>query len=356
MTIEERISCFDILGGYLKEYIGSHCDHSEQNPEGEGHFGDLDRAINLAGIENPWFTREFVITALKNLSESISRSNTEQFLEPYKQRLSGQIKAKTIGVVMAGNIPLVGFHDFFCTLMAGHRFLGKSSSEDKRLLPAIAGLLIRINPGFRNMITFTEEKLKDADAIIATGSNNTFRYFEYYFGKYPHILRKNRNGVAVITGNETKNELSCLADDIFTYFGKGCRNISKLYLPKENDFDLLLESFAKYAHLKDHHKYVNNYNYYKTIFLVDRIPFHDAGNILLTESMVIASPVSVLHYEYYDNFSDLQTVLTHLEDQIQCKVCHEDRFLSSIKPGNAQSPALRDYADGVDTMDFLLNL
>jgi hypothetical protein len=257
---------------------------------------------------------------------------------------------------MAGNITVVGFHDFFCILLAGYHFLGKLSSEDSRLLPAIADILIRIDPEFKNLISFTDERLSDFDAVIATGSNNTYRYFEYYFGKYPHILRKNRNGVAILTGKETREELSGLADDIFIFFGKGCRSISKLYLPAGYDFQLLQEPFAGYNHYFNHHKYRNNYDYYKTIFILDKTPFIDLGHLLLIENTDKASPVSVLHYEYYNDLAIFNHILPGLKDQIQCIVCHDEQVFDSIKPGNAQSPELWDYADGFDTMEFLLSL
>jgi hypothetical protein len=356
MEIEERISGFESLGKYLKEYVslqtGNFISHSTEG----GIFSDLEYAISQAEVENPWFTRENILLALKNISLQLEKPKIEQFKSRYAEKLLIPGMPQTIGVVMAGNIPVVGFHDFFCILLAGHRFLGKLSHEDRRLLPAFADILISINPEFNNLISFTDERLKDFDSIIATGSNNSYRYFEYYFGKYPHILRKNRNGVAFLTGNETIEELSGFADDIFMYFGKGCRSISKLYLPKRYDFKLLQEPFDRYGHFFNHHKYRNNYDYYKAIYLIDKIPFIDMGHLLLIESMNIASPVSVINYEYYDNLLHLNNILPGMKEQIQCILCHDDKIPSSIKPGNAQCPELWDYADGVDTMEFLLNL
>jgi len=356
MKIKERISCFESLGIYLKEYVSLQSGNSINHSTDRIILKNLDSAVSQAEFENPWFTSENIMIALRNISISLERVKIEQFIHRYAEERMNHQASQTIGVVMAGNIPVVGFHDFFCILMAGHRFLGKLSSEDSRLLPAIADMLIGINPEFSTLISFSKERITDFDAIIATGSNNTYRYFEYYFGKYPHILRKNRNGVAILTGMETKEELSGLADDIFIFFGKGCRSISKLYLPEGYNFQLLQEPFARYNHLFNHHKYRNNYDYYKTLYLIDKILFIDLGQVLLIESMNTVSPVSVLNFEYYNDLLKLKNILTDTEDQIQCIVCHDQKVSGSIKPGNAQCPNLWDYADGVDTMEFLLNL
>jgi hypothetical protein len=257
---------------------------------------------------------------------------------------------------MAGNIPMAGFHDLFCILLAGHRFLGKLSSEDTWLLPAVAEILFFVNPGFKNLISFTKEKLSGFDAVIATGSNNSYRYFEYYFGKYPHILRKNRNGIAILTGNETSDDLSALVDDIFLYFGKGCRSVSKIYIPEDFRLESLSLPFQKYQHIINHHKYLNNYNYHKAIFLLEKIPFIDLGNSLLTKNAGAASPVSVIYYEHYQDSILLIDKLKDFEDQLQCVVSIDKDVTGSVRPGRSQFPSLSDWADGIDTMDFLLNL
>ena len=356
MEIEERISAFHTLGKYLKEYVGLQTgDFLSQSTEAD-IFSDLDDAVKQAEIENPWFTRENILIALNSISGSLERPRIEHFIQPYGERLVNQKPPRTIGVVMAGNIPVVGFHDFFCILMAGHHFQGKLSSGDFRLLPAIAEILIRICPEFNTLVSFTDNRLHDFDSVIATGSNNSYRYFEYYFEKYPHILRKNRNGIAILTGRETREELSGLADDIFMFFGKGCRSISKLFLPRGYDFQLFQEPFSRYSHFFNHHKYRNNYDYYKTICIIDKIPFIDFGHILLVERMDITSPVSVLNYEFYDDLAYVTGKLPGMADQVQCIICHDEKVISSIKPGKAQFPELWDYADGVDTMEFLLNL
>jgi len=356
MEIEDRISAFVTLGKYLMESVSlQNGDFISQPTEGS-MFSNIENAVMQAQLENPWFTRDNILIALKNISASLERPKIEHFMQPYADRLTDQKTPQTIGVVMAGNIPAVGFHDFLCVLLAGRRFLGKLSSEDFLLLPAIAELLVRIKPEFGELIAFTDKRLHDFDSVIATGGNNSHRYFEYYFDKYPHILRKNRNGVAILTGRETSEELSGLADDIFMFFGKGCRSIAKLFLPEGYDFQLLHEPFTRYNHLFNHHKYRNNYDYYKTIFIIDKIPFIDFGNLLLVESMDTASPVSVLNFEYYNDVVNVKNILQGMNEQIQCIVCHNEMISPSIKPGKAQSPELWDYADGVDTMEFLLNL
>ena len=280
----------------------------------------------------------------------------EIFVKPYRERLIRSETQKTIGAVMAGNIPMAGFHDLFCILLAGHRFLGKLSSEDTWLLPAVAEILFFVNPGFKNLISFTKEKLSGFNAVIATGSNNSYRYFEYYFGKYPHIFRKNRNGIAILTGNETTEDLSELADDIFLYFGKGCRSVSKIYIPEDFRFESLLLPFQKYQHIINHHKYLNNYNYHKAIFLLEKIPFIDLGNSLLTKNAGTASPVSVIYYEYYQDRSRFIDKLKDFEDLLQCVVSIDKNVAGSVRFGRSQFPSLSDYADGIDTVEFLLNL
>jgi len=257
---------------------------------------------------------------------------------------------------MAGNIPAVGFHDFLSVLLAGHHLLAKLSSDDQYLLPDIAEILINIEPSFNDHITFTLEKIQDFDAVIATGSNNTSRYFNYYFGKYPHIIRKNRNAIAVLGGNESRDELNGLAEDIFTYFGLGCRNVSRLFVPKDYDFKAFYEGIEGFSDIGNHHKYVNNYDYNKSVFLVNMEPHFDNGFLILKENAAIASPVSVMHYERYENLDEVNSFVSRESESIQCVVSALTEVQGSIRPGSAQHPKLWDYADGVDTLRFLLNL
>lgn len=257
---------------------------------------------------------------------------------------------------MAGNIPAVGFHDFLSVLMSGHKLIARLSSDDDKLLPAIADILVAIEPEFEELITFEGGKLNGFDAVIATGSDNTARYFEYYFGKYPHVIRKNRNGVAVLNGDESKEDLNCLADDIFLYFGLGCRNVSRIFVPLKYDFQKLLSVIEKRNGILENSKYFNNYEYNKAIYLINKTGHFDSANLLLVQNEQIASPVSVLNYEYYSDLHLLEKTLEAREMEIQCVVSNEGRLKKVIPFGSTQQPKLWDYADGVDTMRFLLKL
>ena len=257
---------------------------------------------------------------------------------------------------MAGNIPLVGFHDFLSVLISGKVFKGKLSSQDEFLLPFLADKLIDIAPDFQSKIIFVSHLLKDFDAVIATGSNNSARYFDYYFGKYPHIIRRNRNSIAVIIGNETKEQMEKLADDVFLYFGLGCRSISKVFVPKGYDITLILDAFQHYAYLHEHTKYFNNYEYNKSIFLLNKVLHLDNGFCLLTQRDTYASPVSVLYYEEYDQLEVLEQRLMMEKEQVQCIVGGEKVNIEHENFGNSQYPALSEYADNVDIMSFLGSL
>jgi hypothetical protein len=263
---------------------------------------------------------------------------------------------KTVAVVMAGNIPAVGFHDFLSIIMSGHKILAKLSTDDKYLIPAIADLMIAAEPGFSDLIEFTEGTIKDFDAVIATGSNNTARYFNHYFGKYPHIIRMNRNALAVLTGEEETEDLKSLGDDIFMYYGLGCRNVSKIMVPQDYNFKGFFEAIESFAAVANHHKYANNYDYNKSIFLVNGDAHFDNGFLLLKEATPMASQVSVLHYERYDNLDSVNTFIRNESDNIQCVISSEKNVKGAIPPGTGQYPKLWDYADGVDTMEFLLSL
>jgi hypothetical protein len=354
MTIKKRIEGFVNMGNYLKEFVSGEPGTSSCSTVKEIAYSFLENAVLEAEMENPWFTRSNILLALTNIGVSLERNAIERFAKQYEEKLNCLQSVKTVAVIIAGNIPLVGFHDFFCILMAGHKFLGKLSAEDSKLFPAIAEILIRTDEQFREMIRFTSMKIESFDAVIATGSNNTNRYFEYYFGKFPHILRKNRNSVAVITGKESMKELSALADDIFSYFGKGCRSVSKLFLPKGFLIESLIGPFSGYNHLIRHNKYANNYNYYKTVFIIDKKPFVDMGYWLLAEDESFDTPVSVVNYEYYEELPALLKILNEFTGQIQCIICHDRNIPGALSPGTAQNPELFDFADRVDTMDFLL--
>ena len=325
---------------------------SLEGPVAEAYESTMRRAEH----ENPWFTSAFQVKALSNLGSSLTEEQLIGWVDRYEGLADSQKASLTVGIVMAGNIPVVGFHDLVCVLLSGHRFLGKLSSDDRVLLPFIASRLIEMEPALRDRLTFAGQRLEGFDAVIATGSNNTSRYFEYYFGKYPHIIRKNRNGVAVITGRETRDELVRLGEDVFLFFGLGCRSVSKLFVPEGYDFGDMLNAFGEYGGVVDVNKYRNNYDYYRSIYLINGVEHLDNGHILLTRDHRIASPPSVLYYEPYTSAGEVRGRMNSEWDHIQCIVSSSGWFERAIPFGMAQRPQLWDYADGLDTMEFLLGL
>ena len=260
-----------------------------------------------------------------------------------------------MGLILAGNIPLVGFHDFLSVLISGNNVLIKTSSNDQFLLPFLAKYLIAIEPELSNKITFVEGKLENFDAVIATGSNNTARYFEYYFKDKPSIIRKNRNSVAVLNGEETKEQLMALGEDIFRYFGLGCRNVSKLFVPKGYSFNAFFEAIFEYQDIIHYEKYANNYDYNKAVFLMSNFKLLDNGFLTIKEDSSYASPISSVFYEFYENLEELQIRLESESEQIQCIVSN-NLVKNSIDFGQTQRPNLWDYADNVDTISFLLTI
>ncbi len=301
-----------------------------------------------AGNENRWFTPEAVEMAITGIAKMLDKDALEKWVNDYTISNSN----KRIGIVMAGNIPLVGFHDLLSVLISRHTALIKLSSQDKVLMPLVTQLLISIAPNLKSQIKYVD-KLENMDAVIATGSDNSARYFKQYFGKQPNIIRKNRTSCAVLTGSETDEEILALGEDIFTYFGLGCRNVSKLYVPTGYDFVRLLGLLEQYKEIGNHSKWVNNYDYNKSIYLVNREPHLDNGFLLLRKSQQMVSPLAVLFYEEYDNISTLKSLLANNTDKIQCVVGKKDSEVSSIAFGEAQYPEVWDYADGVDTLSFL---
>jgi hypothetical protein len=260
--------------------------------------------------------------------------------------------AKRVAVIMAGNIPLVGFHDFLTVLLFGHTIEAKLSSDDKRLLPLIGEMLITLYPDFKERIHFVE-RIKNPEAVIATGSDNTARYFDYYFGKYPNVIRKNRTSIAVLKGDETKEELEKLGEDIFAYFGLGCRNVSKLYMPKNFNTDRIFEAIVGFNEVYNNNKYANNYDYHRAIFLLNKEPFLENGFAIMREHESLHTPISVIHYERYQNQDSISQTLQILKEEIQCVV---GNTAGAVPFGKAQQPALWDYAHGVDTVAFLIGL
>lgn len=309
----------------------------------------------ITGSYNPWFTESNLRYALNELGNSLTVENLLKWTGEYPV-LKEKNTLRKVAVIMAGNIPLVGFHDFLSVLITGNMFIGKLSSKDDKLLPSLANLLIEIEPEFINYIRFSDNKLSDFDAVIATGSNNSARYFEYYFGKYPHIIRKNRNSAGVLTGDESDEEIKKLCDDIFVYFGLGCRSVSKLFLPEHFNLDSIFKNSLIYKDVINHNKYSNNYDYNKAVYLLENIEFKDNGMMLMKEDIGYASPVSVVFYERYSTIENVKKRLQEDKELIQCVVSNEKLIEHAIPYGESQKPKLWDYADDVDTVKFLTGL
>lgn len=356
MKSEQRIRALIRLGLVLRKLQTS--DYETYTPDtlsvNERDALDSLKDACLQSVQrNPWFTIENVYHAV----DGISRMLTDFALNDWASKYSiNKTSPKKVAVILAGNIPAVGFHDFLCVLMSGHHFIGKLSSSDSVLLPAISKLLIAIEPEFNSKIAFTDSKISDFDAVIATGSNNSSRYFDYYFGKYPNIIRSNRNSIAVLTGNETEEQLKDLAEDVFRYFGLGCRNVSMLFVPDSYDFLPMLNNFSKHFDATLYSKYMNNYEYNKALVLINQTPHYDNGSVLLEQNDGFNTPVSVLHYQYYSDFSRVLTTIETHKSLIQCVVSEPGLIKGSISFGQTQYPSVSDYADGVDTMEFLLSI
>lgn len=354
MNKNERIKAFVELGNFLSQFSSEDAKPTEHRLNST-YYDEFKNLLARVSNENLWFTPLHVHESIKGICSFLKEKKLNEWLAHYTiPNQNTQIK---VAVIMAGNIPMVGFHDMLSVLLSGHSFVGKLSSKDNQLLNFVSRLLIKINSEFKSLITFQSERLSGENkfnAIIATGSNNSARYFEAYFKKYDHIIRRNRNSVAVLTGKETDEELKALGRDVFLYFGLGCRNVSKLYIPKEYNLVHLLDCWKNYSFISNHNKYANNYDYQRSILLMNRIKHLDTGFVLLNENTAITSPIGVVNYEYYSEINSLKQSLKSNSDQIQCIVSNE--FSNSIPFGKAQEPELYDYADQVDTMAFLSNL
>jgi hypothetical protein len=337
----------------LSDYIGDCLNQQKTGTYPDNKSNGL--AIANAAGTNPWFTPEFVTEALIGIRQLLKPDRLFQWASENNLPDKPQLR-KTVGLVMAGNIPAVGFHDLLCVLVSGHYALVKLSSADNYLIPALINELCRIEPGFSGMVTYTDHQLKGFDAVIATGSDNTARYFEYYFSSYPHIIRKNRNSIAIISGAETDAELISLSDDVFLYFGLGCRSVSKVFIPDSYDPRKLMAAFEKYSDVKKHSKYFNNYEYNKAIMLINREEHLDNGFLLLRPSTNLASPVSVLNYEYYQSPEGLAESLSAVSEKIQVIVSASGFVQDSVPFGRSQYPSVDDYADKVNTLEFLMSL
>ncbi|MDD2191761.1 MAG: acyl-CoA reductase [Bacteroidales bacterium] len=313
----------------------------------------LSVAIRKSYEDNPWFDANSIDLALKSIGKWLRKENLEAFTKNYSFANS----PKRVAVICAGNIPAVGFHDMLCVLLSGHKLLCKLSSQDKYLLPAIAELLIEEEPTLIDYIEFAEDRIKNFDAVIATGSNNTRRYFDYYFGSYPNIIRHSRTSIGVIVDENKHNTVpvnySLLMDDILTYKGLGCRNVSKIYVPENFDFTPLIEASKEYESFLDHNKYRNNYDYYKTIYIMNNVKFIDSGVLSILENKSLFNNVSILHFEYYKDIEDVIRAIEIEKDNIQCVVSNSRLISNSIEIGQAQNPKLNEFADNIDTMKFL---
>lgn len=335
MNLQQRIDLLSRLGEYIQ---------SDNN--------EWQQAKEKASRENGWFIPEFIELSVRNIAMAfLQKEALIKWAAKYKLiHLQAQHeKPKIVGIVMAGNIPLVGFHDMLCTFITGHKAHIKASSKDEVLIKHLVDVMATWNEGVKNLIVFSE-MLKGCDAYIATGSNNSAGYFEYYFAKYPHIIRRNRTSVSILTGDETNEDLDRLADDVYLYFGLGCRNVTKLYIPEGYDFIPLLDIFRKYNYLADHHKYKNNYDYNLAILLLNKKFYMSNESLLLVEETSLFSPISQLNYEFYTDWDRL-TISLKQNENLQCIAGK-----GFIPFGETQKPSLYDYADGVDTMQFLATL
>jgi hypothetical protein len=336
MDLEERIKAFDALGSKISNLSLEEREEIHQ------------RAANM----NPWFVPNSINLSLNGISHFLLGNNLRTWVSSYSL---SKTQNKKVGIAMAGNIPLVGFHDYLSVLISGHQAVIKLSSQDSYLLPLINSWLTEIEPRFADQVHF-EERLNKVDAMIATGSDNTARYFEYYFRNIPHIIRKNRSSVGIIMGEEETKQLTALGNDVFSYFGLGCRNIAKLFVPEGYEFKTLFESWEVYKDIIHHHKYANNYDYQKSILLVNKVAHMDNGFVLITPHEQLVSPISVVFFETYTTQSDLKKKIKIQKDKIQCMVSANGWFEGSVPFGKAQLPEVWDYADGMDTIKFLTEI
>ncbi|MEX1384031.1 acyl-CoA reductase [Lutibacter sp.] len=353
MNLEQRIEAFAKLGDFFGQFTPNGIVKKDDSQLNTLFFDAFKMQIERAQEFNGWFTKDNVLKAFESWNKALTKDNLITWTSAYN--FSNSNNVKTVAIIMAGNIPLVGFHDFLSVLISGHNTIVKQSSNDKHFLPLIAKFLEHINPSFINKITFTENKLTNFDTVIATGSNNTARYFEHYFGKYPSIIRKNRNSVAILTGNETKEELEALGEDIFQYFGLGCRSVSKIFVPKDYNFDLLFNALFKFNNIINYKKYENNYDYNKAVYIMSQFNIIENGFVMLKEDSNYASPIATVFYEFYNSFENLRQKLSEESEEIQCIACNEN-VIDFVKFGETQHPKLWNYADDIDTIAFLTKI
>jgi hypothetical protein len=352
MTLEDKKNTLIELGKFLSQF---EMKNNTTNPEvlkNDLFYTTFLDLIELSQSHNGWYTQENVYFAINSWAKALTKANLDQWLSVYNFE---NTNPKTVGLILAGNIPLVGFHDFISVLLSGHNVQVKTASNDQNLLPFLANYLTSVEPNLLNYIHFSDGKLTGFDAVIATGSNNTARYFEYYFKGKPSIIRKNRNSVAVLNGSETKEDFEALGEDIFRYFGLGCRNVSKIFVPRNYVFDSFFEGIFNFQEVIHYEKYANNYDYNKAVFLMSNFKLLDNGFLTIKEDLSYSSPISSVFYEFYDDLETLTTKLASEHEQIQCIVSN-NLVSNNIPFGKTQKPELWDYADNVDTIDFLIHL
>jgi hypothetical protein len=352
MLQKSKITAFVELGKFLAQFSFNKNKPQENVLLNDRFYTSFEELLALSQSHNGWFTQEQVYFALQSWAKALKEENLTKWLSNYD---FSNVQSKRVGLILAGNIPLVGFHDFLCVLISGHKAMVKTSSNDQHLIKFLANYLTSVEEGLNDFITFTEGKLEGFDAVIATGSNNTARYFDYYFKDKPAIIRKNRNSVAVLTGTESKEELTLLGEDIFRYFGLGCRNVSKLFVPKGYTFDAFFEAIFPYQDVIQYEKYANNYDYNKAVFLMSNFRLWDNGFLTLKEDTNYSSPISSVFYEFYNDIEEVKNRLETEKEQIQC-IVSKGVTINSIPFGQTQQPELWDYADGVDTLAFLMKL
>ncbi len=348
MILSQKIKILSKLGEIMrsigddKEWPGFEIGINEEE------YNELVGLVNQVHIYNGWFTPKAVKESFSGVGDWLEESKLKAWVESYTLQDG---KAKNIALIMAGNIPLVGFHDFLAVFLSGNKTIAKLSSDDKHLFPALIKTIALFDSDILDWIEVKEDRLSDFDAVIATGSDNSANYFQSYFGKYPHIIRKNRTSIAVLNGDETKDELIELGKDVFTYFGLGCRNVSQIWLPQDFDLDRLFDAFFQYNGVMNHNKYANNYDYNKAVYLMNLESLLDNGFLLLKEDPKLNSPLGMLHFKRYITKDEVKSFIKSNHEKIQVVVGKD-----FIPFGYAQKPNLVDYADGVDTMKFLVTL
>ncbi|MCA0132668.1 acyl-CoA reductase [Winogradskyella alexanderae] len=350
MDLQQRINAFVKLGLFLGQFSKNDNEKNDSLEANDLFYDGFKHQIKLAREHNGWFTDDNIYFALDSWSNALIHRKINKWLSKYSFNSNA---LKCVAIIMAGNIPLVGFHDFISALISGHDILVKQSSNDRHLLPYLTKYLETIEPGFKGKIKFTQEKLTNYDTVIATGSNNTARYFEYYFKDKPAIIRKNRNSVAVLQGNESIEELEALSNDIFRYYGLGCRSVSKLFVPKDYNFDTFFSAVYKWHPIIHETKYANNYDYNKAVYLMSEFDMLENGFLMLKEDKSYASPIATVFYEFYENEESLREKLKKDKDSIQC-IVSKDFIDGEVAFGETQKPELWDYADNIDTVEFLL--